>query len=197
MHRALVIGLLALLVGCGDDAGNQAATAASRSVPPDSVDGCAPPAAMRAAAPTLDHPPDPGGVPEIVRRSVGSGLDSWVAADSARMWGAGDEITYWIVPHLRCELAGLKEDMVCITPLKASYAEASSACVRPGRTGWIHFPDGDVSAIAGFAPAHARQAIVRVKGETVVLPIKEHVFAGRLEAIPLDGEITRARVDYR
>jgi hypothetical protein len=74
---------------------------------------------------------------------------------------------------------------------------AASACVEPGQTGSIHFPDGDVSAIAGFAPAHAREAVVRVQGGTVVLPVKEHVFAGRLEGIPLEREVGRARVNYR
>jgi hypothetical protein len=188
MRSAPVVGFLALLVGCGGQAGDKRAAA---------VEGCAPSAAMRRAAPTLDQPPDPGGVPEIVRRSVRSGFDSAVAAKYARVWGRGDEITYWIVPHLRCELSGLDVDTVCVTPVKASYSEASSACVEPGKTGWIHFPDGDVSAIAGFAPAHARQAVVRVEGEAVVLSVKEHVFAGRLEGIPLEGEVGVARVQYR
>jgi hypothetical protein len=188
MRGALVVGLLALLVGCGDKAGDKRAAA---------VDGCAPSPAMRRAAPTLDRPPDPGGVPDIVRRSVRSGFDSRIAAKYARVWGRGDEITYWIVPHLRCELAALDADTVCVTPVKASYSEASSACVEPGKTGWIHFPDGDVSAIAGFAPAHARRAIVRVEGEAVVLCVKKHVFAGRLKGISLEGEVGVARVEYR
>ena len=196
MRRALVFGILALLLGCGD-AGNETAVVGSTSSPPEAIAGCEPSATMRAVAPTLDHPPDRGGVPEIVRRSVRPDLDSRIAARYARIWGAGDEITYWIVPHLRCELPELEADMVCVTPVKASYSGASSACVEPGRTGWIHFPDGAVSAIAGFAPVHARQAVVRVEGGTVVLPVKEHVFAGRLEGIPLEGEVGPARIEYR
>jgi hypothetical protein len=54
-----------------------------------------------------------------------------------------------------------------------------------------------VSAIAGFAPAHARQAVVRVEGGTVVLPVHERVFAGRLEGIPLNGDVGRALLEYR
>jgi hypothetical protein len=205
MRRALVVGLLALLVSCGDKPGaKNVATVSTPSPPvraitatvPESLNGCEPSAAMRRAAPTLDQPPDRGLVPELVRRSVRSGLDSQIAAKYARIWGRGDEITYWIVPHLRCELSGLEADTVCVTPVKASYSEASSACVEPGKTGWIHFPDGGVSAIAGFAPAHAREAVVRVKGGTVVLPVNEHVFAGRLE-IPLEGEVGPARIEYR
>jgi hypothetical protein len=69
--------------------------------------------------------------------------------------------------------------------------------VEPRKTGWIHYPDGDVPAIAGFAPAHARHAVVRVEAETVVLPVKERVFAGRLEGIPLEGEVGPARIEYR
>jgi hypothetical protein len=151
---------------------------------------------MRRAAPTLDQPPDRGGVPEVVRSSVRSGFESRIAARYARVWGRGDGITYWIVPHLRCEISGLEADTVCVTPVKASYSEASSACVEPGKTGWIHFPDGDVSAIAGFAPVHARQAVMRVESETVVLPVRKHVFAGRLR-VPLEGEVGSVRVEYR
>jgi hypothetical protein len=163
----------------------------------ESLDGCEPSAAMRNAAPLLDRPPEPSGVPEIVRRSVRFDVDSRIAAKYARIWGGADEITYWIVPHLRCEVAALEADTVCVTPVKASYSEASSACVEPAKTGWIHFPDGDVSAIAGFAPAHVREAVVRVDDETVVLPVSERVYAGRLEGIPLDGEVGRARVEFR
>jgi hypothetical protein len=161
------------------------------------LDGCEPSAAMRAAAPTLNKPADPGGVPEIVRRSVRPDVDSAIAAKNARIWGGGDEISYWIVPHLRCEVASLEADLVCVTPVKESYAKAAGACVEPGKTGWIHFPDGGVSAIAGFAPAYAREAVVRVAGGTVVLPVKDRVFAGRLEGIPLEGEVGAAHIEYR
>lgn len=40
------------------------------------LDGCEPSAAMCATASMPDHPPDPGGVPEIVRRSLRPSLDS-------------------------------------------------------------------------------------------------------------------------
>jgi hypothetical protein len=203
MRRALVVGLLVLLVGCGKEGGAKHVAAVATPSPPvgtvtatvpEPSGRCKPSAAMRRAAPTLDQPPDRGGVPEIVRRSVRSGFDSGIAAKYARAWGRTGEITYWIVPHLRCERS--KTDAVCVTPVKASYSEASSACVKPGRTGSIHFPDGGASAIAGFAPAHAREAVVRVKGQTVVLEVKDHVFAGRLQ-IPLKGEVGPARIEYR
>lgn len=201
MRRAVIVGVLALLVGCGDE---EAATAppadvstATVTLVRQSLDGCEPSAAMRAAAPTLDRLRDPGGVPEIVRRSVRFDVDSRIAARYARVWGRSNDITYWIVPHLRCEVAAFESDTVCVTPVKASYSEASSACVEPGETNWIHFPDYGVSAIAGFAPPHAREAVVSVEGGTVVLPVRERVYAGRLEGIPLEGEVGRARVEYR
>jgi hypothetical protein len=103
MRRALVVGLLALLAGCGDRAGHKDAAAVSTPSPPvraaitatvpESLDGCEPSAAMRTAAPTLDQPPDLAGVPEIVRRSVRFGFDSGIAARYARVWGRGDGIT--------------------------------------------------------------------------------------------------------
>ena len=163
----------------------------------ESLDGCEPSPALRQAAPALNRPPNPGGVPEIVRRSVRWDVDSRIAAKYARIWGGGDGITYWVVPHLRCEVASFDADMVCVTPVKDEYDQASSGCVEPGDTGMIHFPDGDLSAVAGFAPADAREAHVTVDERTVVLPIRERVFAGRLEGIPLKGEVGIARVKFR
>jgi hypothetical protein len=160
-------------------------------------DGCEPSAAMRAAAPTLKRPPDPGGVPGSVRRSLRPNRDSPVIARHARIWGGGDGITFWIVPHLRCDVTDLETDMVCVTPVTTGSAYPAGACVEPGRTGWIHFPAGDVSAIAGFAPPHAREAVVRLEGGTVVLPVRERVFAGRLLSLPPGAEVGRAHVRYR
>jgi hypothetical protein len=65
---------------------------------------------LRTAAPTRGHPPNPGGVPAIVRRSVRPDVDSRTVARHARLWGGGDGITYWIVPRLRCEFAWLEAD---------------------------------------------------------------------------------------
>jgi hypothetical protein len=82
--------------------------------------------------------------------------------------------------------------MVCVTPVKPSYDMAASACVEPGETGSIHFPD---ETCLRLRVSRVRRSCGSRAGPWC-FP-KEHVFAGRLEGIPVGGEVGPARVNYR
>jgi hypothetical protein len=120
---------------------------------------------------------------------VGRAGERGIALDMAYRVIHEDGVGYWVVPWLRCEHPGLKQDHACFVPMLDEWdddEEAPRVCATPDelhRDGIaMTFPvDGD-TAVGGLAPPLTENVAVRREGELVArLPVVLGAFGGIVE----------------
>jgi hypothetical protein len=147
---------------------------------------CEPSAELLGTVPALLGEPPPHPPPEQLAAVVG--VDQGLVERWARIWDRGDELTYWLVPQLRCGVV-TDNDRACVA-VAAEFVEgavcASEADIAErGVSDW--YPIGGRPLVAGFAPRGATAAVVNVPGYEQVFPVRDGVFAGALrEGVRMD-----------
>ena len=143
---------------------------------------CAPSPALERAVPALGagspSRPPPAQLAAVVDTDRAL-VDRW-----ASVWEEQGDLTFWVVPQLRCGLV-TGNDRACIAVAAEFVEGAVCATAREiaarGISDW--FPVAGRPVVAGFAPAGATAARVSVPGhQDRVFGVEQGVFAGALPA---------------